>query len=44
MFSWTAEIEKKKENEGDVAQTNNSETDLTVVLNAWYSAGFYTGK
>ncbi|KAL3499996.1 hypothetical protein ACH5RR_039089 [Cinchona calisaya] len=22
----------------------SSETDLTVVLNAWYSAGFYTGK
>ncbi|XP_031250742.1 uncharacterized protein LOC116108636 [Pistacia vera] len=38
------EIEKKKGNEGDIAQTNDSETDLTVVLNAWYSAGFYTGK
>ncbi|KAJ0112744.1 hypothetical protein Patl1_03581 [Pistacia atlantica] len=38
------EIENKKGNEGDIAQTNESETDLTVVLNAWYSAGFYTGK
>ncbi|KDO50330.1 hypothetical protein CISIN_1g019321mg [Citrus sinensis] len=33
------EIEEKKENE-----SISSETDLTVVLNAWYSAGFYTGK
>ncbi|KAK4845446.1 hypothetical protein QYF36_005195 [Acer negundo] len=38
------EIEKKKENEGEMVQSLSSETDLTVVLNAWYSAGFYTGK
>ncbi|XP_027081287.1 uncharacterized protein [Coffea arabica] len=25
-------------------KSTSSETDLTVVLNAWYSAGFYTGK
>jgi hypothetical protein len=31
--------------EGKMGQENNSsETDLSVVLNAWYSAGFYTGK
>lgn len=31
-------------NEGKLAQETSSETDLSVVLNAWYSAGFYTGK
>ncbi|KAL5798574.1 hypothetical protein ACOSQ2_003394 [Xanthoceras sorbifolium] len=36
--------EKKKENEGEMVQSLTSETDLAVVLNAWYSAGFYTGK
>ncbi|GLT91266.1 hypothetical protein SLE2022_091620 [Rubroshorea leprosula] len=35
---------EKKENEGEVAQSVSSQTDLAVVLNAWYSAGFYTGK
>ncbi|KAL6985714.1 hypothetical protein U1Q18_019088 [Sarracenia purpurea var. burkii] len=30
--------------EGQLEQTSISETDLTVVFNAWYSAGFYTGK
>ncbi|KAK2662658.1 hypothetical protein Ddye_001232 [Dipteronia dyeriana] len=38
------EMERKKENEGEMVQSLSSETDLTVVLNAWYSAGFYTGK
>lgn len=37
--------EKEKEiKEGETTQSGNPETDLTVVLNAWYSAGFYTGK
>ncbi|KAJ9707242.1 hypothetical protein PVL29_002298 [Vitis rotundifolia] len=37
--------EKEDEkNEGEVTHSACSETDLTVVLNAWYSAGFYTGK
>jgi hypothetical protein len=36
--------EKRKDNEGEITQNTSSETDLTVVLNAWYSAGFYTGK
>ncbi|KAL0394897.1 UNVERIFIED_CONTAM: hypothetical protein Slati_4455900 [Sesamum latifolium] len=29
---------------GRSAESNKSTTDLDVVLNAWYSAGFYTGK
>ncbi|KAK4420330.1 hypothetical protein Salat_1983300 [Sesamum alatum] len=29
---------------GHSAESNKSTTDLDVVLNAWYSAGFYTGK
>ncbi|KAF5735034.1 hypothetical protein HS088_TW15G00533 [Tripterygium wilfordii] len=33
-----------EESERQMAQTKSSETDLSVVLNAWYSAGFYTGK
>ncbi|CAK7356065.1 unnamed protein product [Dovyalis caffra] len=37
-------VEKHKDNEGEIAQNTSSETDLTVVLNAWYSVGFYTGK
>ncbi|CAK9146041.1 unnamed protein product [Ilex paraguariensis] len=39
--------EKEKEvdiNVGHLAQSSSSETDLTTVLNAWYLAGFYTGK
>jgi hypothetical protein len=34
----------KEKTEREIAQSTSSETDLTVVLNAWYSAGFYTGK
>ncbi|KAL5710336.1 hypothetical protein ACHQM5_020912 [Ranunculus cassubicifolius] len=30
--------------EGKVKQGISPETDISVVLNAWYSAGFYTGK
>ncbi|KAJ4959270.1 hypothetical protein NE237_026381 [Protea cynaroides] len=30
--------------EGEMVQCMNSDTDLGVVLHAWYSAGFYTGK
>ncbi|KAI9089909.1 hypothetical protein K1719_028879 [Acacia pycnantha] len=37
-------IEEKKRSHSELDQHNGSETDLTVVLNAWYSAGFYTGK
>ncbi|KAM1236367.1 hypothetical protein ACFX2I_037393 [Malus domestica] len=37
--------DKKDENrEGEMAESTSSETDLTAVFNAWYSAGFYTGK
>lgn len=37
--------EKKNEKvEAQMAETTSSETDISVVLNAWYSAGFYTGK
>lgn len=35
--------DKKKEN-SEPEQTGDSATDLTAVLNAWYSAGFHTGK
>lgn len=40
--SWSAGKEKKEE-EATVGPTD-SEPNLTDVLNAWYSAGFYTGK
>ncbi|KAF8380743.1 hypothetical protein HHK36_028233 [Tetracentron sinense] len=51
----TSYLYEEKENEsekregsglsqGEMARSNSSETDLAVVLNAWYSAGFYTGK
>ncbi|KAG9452476.1 hypothetical protein H6P81_005380 [Aristolochia fimbriata] len=30
--------------ESEMFQNTTSSTDLTEVLNAWYSAGFYTGK
>ncbi|XP_050377689.1 uncharacterized protein LOC126794936 [Argentina anserina] len=37
--------EKMDDKEGaEMAETTSSETDISVVLNAWYSAGFYTGK
>ncbi|XP_021295965.1 uncharacterized protein LOC110425385 [Herrania umbratica] len=35
---------EKKDGEGETNQSTTCETDLTVLLNAWYSAGFYTGK
>lgn len=35
--------EKERKN-SEPEQIDGSETDLTAVLNAWYSAGFYTGK
>ncbi|OMO77383.1 hypothetical protein CCACVL1_15040 [Corchorus capsularis] len=38
------ENKEKKDGEGEVNQSSTSETDLTVLLNAWYSAGFHTGK
>uniref|UniRef100_A0A5B7B747 Survival Motor Neuron Gemin2-binding domain-containing protein n=1 Tax=Davidia involucrata TaxID=16924 RepID=A0A5B7B747_DAVIN len=41
----TNSSEKREEkNEGQLTQSAGSETDLTIVLNAWYSAGFFTGK
>lgn len=30
--------------EGKLSKNANPETDLTVVLNAWYAAGFHTGR
>ncbi|XP_021599088.1 uncharacterized protein LOC110605089 isoform X3 [Manihot esculenta] len=37
--------EKGKGKDGEeMYQSTSSETDISVVLNAWYSAGFYTGK
>ena len=36
--------EKSEDNGGEMTQNTSSETDLAAVLNAWYSAGFYTGK
>ncbi|CAL5359547.1 hypothetical protein CsSME_00049728 [Camellia sinensis var. sinensis] len=34
----------EERHEGQLEKSAISETDLTVVFNAWYSAGFYTGK
>ncbi|XP_061343101.1 uncharacterized protein LOC133289219 isoform X2 [Gastrolobium bilobum] len=34
----------EERNNSEPEQVNGSESDLTAVLNAWYSAGFYTGK
>ncbi|XP_010245248.1 PREDICTED: uncharacterized protein LOC104588832 isoform X2 [Nelumbo nucifera] len=43
-----SEEKEKKEGpsslDGAVVQPMNSETDLSVVLSAWYSAGFYTAR
>lgn len=44
---YVGKTEKEKDGErkgADVAHSASSETDLAEVLNAWYSAGFYTGK
>ncbi|KAJ9135102.1 hypothetical protein P3X46_032321 [Hevea brasiliensis] len=41
--SGTEEKGKGKDGE-EISQSTCSGTDLSVVLNAWYSAGFYTGK
>ncbi|XVF11107.1 hypothetical protein REPUB_Repub07fG0240500 [Reevesia pubescens] len=38
------ENKEEKDGEGEMNQSTSCETDLTVLLNAWYSAGFYTGK
>ncbi|KAL5551060.1 hypothetical protein UlMin_001236 [Ulmus minor] len=35
---------EKEQNEGLMVQSTSSETDLSAVLTAWYSAGVYTGK
>lgn len=43
----SANEEKEKQPQKNfchLEKSTSSETDLTVVLNAWYSAGFYTGK
>ncbi|KAJ8774154.1 hypothetical protein K2173_009585 [Erythroxylum novogranatense] len=39
-----AEHLAKTGKEEETVQSTSSETDLSVVLNAWYSAGFYSGK
>nr|KYP66428.1 hypothetical protein KK1_012721 [Cajanus cajan] len=36
--------EEEKRNNAELEEINGSETDFAAVLNAWYSAGFYTGK
>ncbi|KAL2348903.1 hypothetical protein Fmac_002903 [Flemingia macrophylla] len=36
--------EEEKGNNSQPEEINGSEADLADVLNAWYSAGFYTGK
>ncbi|KAL4313713.1 hypothetical protein S83_049569 [Arachis hypogaea] len=36
--------EEKERTISEPKQTSGSGTDLTALLNAWYSAGFYTGK
>ncbi|KAG2676727.1 hypothetical protein I3760_12G065600 [Carya illinoinensis] len=38
------EEQERAKTEGETSQSPISKTDLTDVLNAWYSAGFYTGK
>ncbi|ERN15525.1 hypothetical protein AMTR_s00048p00092440 [Amborella trichopoda] len=35
---------KAEELEDKEWEDHNSETDISVVINAWYAAGFYTGK
>ncbi|XP_057976373.1 uncharacterized protein LOC131163703 [Malania oleifera] len=40
----SGEETQEEKNKCEMGQSANSETDLTAVLNAWYSAGFYTGK
>lgn len=42
-FLWNTD--SKEENKTDSVEQNATfGTDLSTVLNAWYSAGFYTGK
>ncbi|GJV62884.1 survival motor neuron protein-like protein [Tanacetum coccineum] len=36
--------EKLETDSGEIVQDKSSQTDLSAVLNAWFSAGFYTGK
>ncbi|PWA84920.1 hypothetical protein CTI12_AA049000 [Artemisia annua] len=36
--------EKVASGSGEILQDKSSQTDLSAVLNAWFSAGFYTGK
>ncbi|KAJ4847124.1 hypothetical protein Tsubulata_024599 [Turnera subulata] len=38
------EGEKSEDTSGEMTQCTSSETDFGVVLNAWYTAGFHTGK
>lgn len=44
FFQWIAGEDKELRPEVHLTESTESGTDLTVVLNAWYSAGFYTGK
>ncbi|KAF7829185.1 glycerol-3-phosphate acyltransferase, chloroplastic isoform X1 [Senna tora] len=36
--------EDEDRNQSELDRPNGSDPDLTIVLNAWYSAGFHTGK
>ncbi|KAI3756278.1 hypothetical protein L1987_56097 [Smallanthus sonchifolius] len=38
------DVDKEEKKEQEVGTTPTSHTDLSAVLNAWFSAGFYTGK
>ncbi|GAB4834780.1 hypothetical protein Ancab_033048 [Ancistrocladus abbreviatus] len=40
----TSDGKGENDHNDELEQNASSGTDLTVVLNAWYSAGFYTGK
>ncbi|KAI3881646.1 hypothetical protein MKW92_018985 [Papaver armeniacum] len=45
MGSSNASIGKKEKGKEDVSSpSGSSKTDLSVVMNAWFSAGFHTGK
>lgn len=44
LFLCNAGSEKENNINNGEEQSATSGTDLSIVLNAWYSAGFYTGK
>lgn len=43
MCVYSINSEKESKNP-EPEQIGDSETDLTTLMNAWYSAGFFTGK